>query len=79
MRENAVLRKLDGYHEQRDVLRSISLRGRDTNFRTSIDVDTTMRLTRDRRTDRVHDTDAKGTALKAVAQGQDRVGGLTTL
>ena len=52
---------------------------RNTNFWSSIDVHTTVGLTRDRRTNSVDDTDAKCTTLQTVAECEDGVGCLTTL
>ena len=59
--------------------RGTDLSRRDTNFGARVDVDTAVGLTRDRRTDSVDNTDAERTALQAVAESEDGVGGLTTL
>ena len=76
---DAVLRELDGEHDERNVLTRVRLGARNTDFRASVDMHTTVRLARQRGTDRVDDTNAKRAALKAVAQRQNRVGRLATL
>lgn len=53
------------------------LGGRDTDFRTSVDVDTAVSLSRDGTSDSVDDTDAESTALKAITHSEDCVGGFT--
>lgn len=55
------------------------LGGCDTDFRTSVDVDTAVRLTRDGASDSVGDTDTESTTLEAVSHGEDSVGSLSRL
>lgn len=59
--------------------RKTHLSGSDTNFRTSVDVDTAVGLTRDGRADSVDDTHAECTTLQAIPHRQDGIGGLTAL
>ena len=66
-------------HKHTSKQHGTDLSRRDTNFGASVDVDTAVGLTRDRRTDSVDDTDAERTSLQAVAESKDRVGSLTTL
>lgn len=55
------------------------LRRSNTDLRSSVNVDTTVGLTRNGRADSVHDTNTKSAPLQAVAQRENRVGSLTTL
>lgn len=75
----AVLAQGKSEHDERDILGSVGLGGSNTNFGTGVDVDTAMGEERDGGSDNVHDTDSEGTTLKTVAEGQQRVGGLTGL
>ncbi len=43
---DSILTKLDGHHDESNVLRCVSLGGSDTDFGTSVDVDTTVGLSR---------------------------------
>lgn len=52
---------------------------RNTNFRTGIDVDTTVSFARKCGSDSVDNTDAKRSALHAVTKSEDRIRSLTTL
>ena len=76
---DSVLAELNSHHKERDVLASVRLCTRHTDFGTSIDVYTTMRFPRNGGTDGVDDTDAERATLKTVPQREDCVGGLTRL
>ena len=52
---------------------------RDTDFGASIDVHTTVRLTRQAGPNGIDNTNAEGATLQAVPERQDSVGGLSTL
>ena len=52
----AVFGEMHSHHDQRNVLRRICLGRRHANLRACIDVDTTVRLARDRASHRVYDT-----------------------
>jgi len=64
---------------QCNVLGSVRLRRCNTDFRTRVDVDTTVSFTRDGRADSVDNTHTEGPALKTVPQSKNAVGCLATL
>lgn len=43
---DAVLRKLDGHHDESDILRGVGFGGSDTNLGAGVDVDTTVGFSR---------------------------------
>jgi hypothetical protein len=49
------------------------------DFWTSVDVDTTVSLARQSRTDGIDNTNTESTSLQAIAKGEDSVGGLAAL
>lgn len=75
-KRDSVLGKLDGHQRQCNVLRRVRLGRRDTDFRSGVDVHTTVGLARDGRTDGVDDANAKRAAFQAVSEGEDRIGRL---
>ncbi len=66
-------------HDQRDELTGVGLGGGDTDLGSGVDMNTAVRLTRDRTAHRVRDAHNERTALLAVPQREDRVGGLARL
>lgn len=76
---DTVLGELKSHHDEGDVLRSVCLCTSDTDFGTSIDVNTTVSLSADCATDNVDHSDAKRSTLQAVAQCENGIGRLTTL
>lgn len=74
-----VIRELEGDHDERNVLRSVCLGGGDTDFRTSVDVDTAVSFSRQRRTNGVDDTETQGASLQTVSHGENGVGSFTRL
>jgi hypothetical protein len=76
---DAILRELNGHHDESDVLRGVGLGGSDSNFGTGVDMDSAVRFARNGRTDDVDDSDVEGAALEAVTHGEDRVGRLARL
>lgn len=75
----AVLSELNGHHGESDVLRSVGLGRSDSDFRSSVDVNSAMRFSRDGRTDDVDDTDVEGTTFETVSHGEDSVGSFSRL
>lgn len=76
---DSVLAKLDGHHDEGNVLGCVSLGGGDTDFGTGVDVDTTVGLSGHGGADGVDDTETEGTSLQAVSEREDGVSGLTGL
>lgn len=74
-----VVGKLQCDHDERNVLGGVRLGGGHTDFRSGVDVDTTVGLPRQSRTDSVDDTEAQSTTLQAVSHGEDGVGCFTRL
>eukprot|EP00128_Syssomonas_multiformis_P013859 Colp12_sorted_trinity150504_noHs@10796 len=75
----AIVGEHEGAKNERDDLGSVGLCGGNTDFGTSVYVDTAVRLARDGGADGVGDTNAHGTALLAVSKGHQSVGSLTRL
>lgn len=75
----AVLAQRQSKHNHGNELRGIGLGRGNTDFRTSVDVDTAVGEHGDGGSDDVDDTNRQGTALQAVAKGHERVGGFTRL
>ena len=75
----AVLAKRQRKHDHGDKLRGVGLGGGNTDLGSSVDVDTAVGEERDGGTDNVDDTHGQGTALQAVAEGHERISGLTRL
>lgn len=46
---NGIIGQLNSHHDKSNVLRSVGLGGGDTDLGTSVDVDTTVGFTRERR------------------------------
>jgi hypothetical protein len=63
----------------RHVSNNANLGRRNTDLRTSIDVDTTVGVARHGGTDSVDNSHAQGTTLDAVPEGKQGIGGLTRL
>lgn len=76
---DTIFGKLQSNHEQGDVLRGVRLGRSNTDFGSSIDVDTAVSLAGESGTNSVDNTNAEGTTLNAVPQGQDGVSSFTTL
>jgi hypothetical protein len=76
---SSILTQGQGEHDHGNELRGVGLRRGDTDFGTGVNVDTTVGQKRDGGADDVDDTNSQGTALQAVAEGQERVSGLTRL
>lgn len=76
---STVLAEGEGEHDHADELRSVGLGGSDTNFRTGVDVNTTVGHHGDGGTDDVDDTNGQSTTFQAVTEGQKRVGSLARL
>lgn len=74
-----VLGERQGEHDHADELRGVGLGGSDTNFGTSVDVDTAVGHHGDGGTDNVDNTNGQSTTLQAVAESHERVGSLTGL
>ena len=74
-----VLAERQSEHDHADELGGVGLGGGNTDFGTSVDVDTTVGHHGDGGTDNVDDTNSQGTALETVAESQERVSGLTGL
>jgi hypothetical protein len=55
------------------------LGGSNSDFRASVDMDTAVTFARDRGTDSVSNTNAKGTTFQTVSHGKDGIGSFTRL
>jgi len=75
----AIFSELNGHHGKSDVLRSVGFGRGNTDFRSSVDVNTAVRFTRDGRTDDIDDTDVEGTTFETVSHGEDSVGSFSGL
>lgn len=76
---STVLAKGEGKHDHGNELGGVGLGGGNTDFGTSVDVDTAVGKEGDGRTDNVDDTDGESTALQAVAESHQRISSLTRL
>lgn len=74
-----VLAKGEGKHDHGNELGGVGLGGGNTDFGTSVDVDTAVGEEGDGRTDNVDDTDGESTALQAVAESHQGISSLTRL
>lgn len=59
--------------------KNTNLGGSNTNFGTSVDVNTTMSVARECGTNSVHDSNTKSSTIHAVSQGEDGVRGFAAL
>jgi hypothetical protein len=73
---DAVLAHDEPEHHQRDELRGVGLGGGDSDLGAGIDVHTAVGFTADGASDGVGDADDESTALFAIAQRHQSVGGL---
>lgn len=74
-----VLAKGEGKHDHGNELGGVGLGGGNTDFGTSVDVDTAVGEEGDGRTDNVDDTDGESAALQAVAESHQGISSLTGL
>lgn len=74
-----VLAQGEREHDQCNVLGSVRLGRRNADLGSGVDVDTAVSEERNRRTDNIDDTDGQGAALQTIAQGHERIGGLSGL
>ena len=75
----AILAEREGKHDHGNELGGVGLGGSNTNLGTSVDVDTAVGEKGDGRANNVDDTDGQSAALKAVAEGTERISRLTRL
>ena len=75
----SILRELNRHHDEGDVLRGVSFGRGDSDLRSSVDVDTAVGFSRDRRSDNVDDSDVQSSSFEAVSHGEDGIGSFSRL
>jgi hypothetical protein len=70
----SILRELNRHHDEGDVLRGVSFGRGDSDLRSSVDVDTAVGFSRDRRSDNVDDSDVQSSSFETAARLTERDG-----